>query len=205
MHTVRTVLLAGAAAVLLASACGAAVAKGPETHTMTVRLPGGGVEEIRYSGNVAPQVVVTPQYAPIGFGWPMAFFGPDSAFAQLDRISAAMDRQMGAMLQDAQALAAEPGLVTQVGVGNLPAGSERYSFVSTTSGNGVCAKSVEITSRGDGQKPQVVSKSWGDCGKGESGAGATSLAPTRSEPSGIREIRYAPRTPAPAIREAGLF
>lgn len=207
MQTFRTVLLAGAAAVLVASACGVAAAKSPESHVMTVRLPGGGVEEIRYTGNVAPQVVVTPEYAPIGFGWPAAFFGPDSAFAQLDRISAAMNRQMGVMLRDARALAAEPGLAsaTEIDAGKLPPGSQSYSFISTTSGSGICGKSVEITSRGDGQKPQVVSKSWGDCGKGENGAGATRPAPAPSEPSGIREIRYDQRRAAPVVREAGLF
>lgn len=205
MQTVRTFLLAGATAVLLSATCGAAVARSPEIHTMTVRLPGGGVEEIRYTGDVAPQVVVTPHDAAADIGWPVAFFGPDSVFADMARISAEMNRQMDLVLRNARSLAEEPGTLTEINAGKLPAGAQSYSFVSTVSGNGVCAKSVEITARGDGQKPQVVSKSWGDCGKAHAGAGVNSPAPASSEPSDVREIRYDSRTPAPIVREAGLF
>jgi len=202
MQTVRTVLLAGAAAVLLSAICGMAAAQEPKTHVMTIRLPGGGLEEIHYSGNVAPRVIVSPEVMPGDLSWPAAVFGPDSAFAEFDRISAAMDRQVEVMLRNAQALAAEPG-VTEIDAGRLPPGAS-YSLVSTLSGDGMCGKSVEITSRGDGQKPQVVSKSWGDCGKAH-GGNADTLAPPPSQPSDVREIRYDLRAPAPSVRQAGLF
>src|SRR5579864_1152310 len=103
MRIVRTALSAGAAAVLLSATCGAAVAKGPQSHVMTVRLPGGGVEEIRYSGDVAPQVTVSPEGIPVSVAWPLAMFDSDLSFAGLDRISAAMDRQMNVMLRNARA------------------------------------------------------------------------------------------------------
>lgn len=201
MHNVRTALLAGAAAVMLSAACGAAAAKGPETHVMTVRLPGGAVEEIRYAGDAPPQVTVSPEGIPVGLAWPLAMADPDLSFARLDRISAAMDRQMDLMLRNVRALAEEPGLLTEIDQGKLPPGMQSYSLVSTMSGTGVCGRSVEITSRGNGQKPQVVSKSWGDCGHGQSGAGA----PATGRPSDIREIRYNSPAPAAKIREAGLF
>jgi hypothetical protein len=45
----------------------------------------------------------------------------------------------------------------------LPAGVRGYSIVSTISGNGVCSRSVEISSRGDGAKPTVLTHTSGDC------------------------------------------
>lgn len=205
MHIIRTSLLSGAAALLLSGASVGALAKGPQTHVMTVRLPGGDVEEIRYSGDVRPQVTVSPGDAFADLGWPAAFFGPDSTFAQMDRISAAMDRQMGLMMRNAEALAAEPALATGIDQVKLPPGMQSYSLVSSMSGNGICGRSVEITSRGDGQKPQVVSKTWGNCGRAQNGAGANSPASPANQPSGIREIRYNSPAPSASIREAGLF
>jgi hypothetical protein len=199
-------MMAGAAAVALWGACGTAAAGNAQTHVMTIRLPGGAVEEIRSTGNVAPQVVVSPERTPTDFGWPVAYFGPNLAFAELDRISAAMNRQMDVMLQNAQTLAAEPGLVTEIDAGKLPSGAQGYSFVSTMSDNGVCGKSVEINSRGDGQKPKVVSKSWGDCGSSHNGAGVNGIAASPGDaPSNVREIRYERRAPAPKVQEASLY
>jgi len=203
MQTIRTVLLAGAAAVVLMTGGGLAAARSQEAHVMTIRLPGGGVEEIHYTGDVAPRVFVSKNSAPIGFGWPAAFFGPDPVFAEMDRISAAMDRQMALMLRGAQVLAAEPGLVSQADTDRLGPGSEsHYSFVSTLSGAGICGRSVEITSRGDGQKPQVVSRSWGNCGKGRADTGANGSAPPAGQPSDVRTIRYETPRAAPQIHEA---
>jgi hypothetical protein len=205
MHAIRTCLLAGAAAGLLCIAGGMALAGSPRTHVLTVRLPGGAIEEIRYNGNVRPQVFVSPEGMPADIARNSAFFGPGSAFAELDRISEAMDRQMQAqmqaMLRDARTFAQEPRLLTRIDVGKLPAGAQSFSFVSTVSGSGVCGKSVEITARGEGEKPQVVSKSWGDCGTTR-GAPGVKLAPAAARPSNVREIDDRSRTPAPLIREA---
>ncbi|HEX4157197.1 MAG TPA: hypothetical protein VHY79_01870 [Rhizomicrobium sp.] len=203
MKSIQTALLAGVGALLLSGAISVATAAGHGAHVMTVRLPGGVVEHIRYSGDVPPQVEVSPWAGSFDVGWPVAFFGP-SPFAEMDRISAAMDRQMATMLQNADAIAANPGLV-EIGAGKLPPGSESYSFVSTASGSGVCARSVQIMSRGGGQKPQIVSKTYGDCGNGHGGvsSGVGHAAPA-DQPSDVREIRYTPRA-APdggMIREA---
>jgi hypothetical protein len=61
MRLLRTVLLAGAAALAL----GIPGAVSAQTKVMTVALPGGGVAEIHYSGNVPPRVVVSE--APASF------------------------------------------------------------------------------------------------------------------------------------------
>ena len=146
-------------------------------HEMTVTLPGGGVEHIRYSGNVAPQVFVSSN--PL---WASAFdrsvFGADPVFAAMDRMNAQMDRVWASFDRDMATMAAENrALLTSADTGgpiearmlNAPPGS--YSYISSFSSNGACTRSVEITSVGNGAKPKVVSQTSGDCGK----AGAPSL------------------------------
>src|SRR3546814_14407058 len=48
--------------------------------------------------------------------------------------------------------------------GTLPAGTVSYRFVSTSTGNGTCSRSIQVTSLGADQQPKVVSSSSGDCG-----------------------------------------
>jgi hypothetical protein len=48
--------------------------------------------------------------------------------------------------------------------GALPAGTVSYRFVSTSTGNGVCRRSIQVTSLGADRQPKVVSSSSGDCG-----------------------------------------
>lgn len=186
MRTLRTALLAGVAAIA-AGVSGAALAQSPQSHVMTVRLPGGGVEEIRYTGDVPPQVVVGEAPAATDVFAPMpSLFGPRSPIAALDRISAEMDRQAALMFRQADAMAAQArsGQLSEAATGNLPPGSADYSFVSTMSGNGVCTRSVEITSSGNGSPPRVVSHSSGNCGAAPGASGSISL----------------PAAPAPASR-----
>jgi hypothetical protein len=59
--------------------------------------------------------------------------------------------------------------------GVSPPGSQSYSFVSTMSGSGVCTRSVEITSMGNGAAPRVVSHSSGNCGSAEGNPGSVNL------------------------------
>ena len=181
MRLLRMALLAGASAL---SSFGAASAQ--TGNVMTVALPGGGVAEIRYSGNVPPKVVIGE--VPSLGSWSLvpSFFGPDSPFAMMDRISAEMDRQAAAMFRRAEILASEgrSGQPIEAAFGNLPAGSRGYSYISTISGNDVCTRSVEITSQGSGP-PRVVSHSSGDCApatRGSVGAGAQPPAPPAKQP-----------------------
>ena len=206
MPTLRTALLAGVA-VIAAGLSGAAMAQSPQTHVMTVRLPGGGLEQIRYTGNVPPQVVVGESPAAIDALVPMpSLFGRDSPFAALDRISAEMDRQAASMFRQADELAAQArsGQLTEAAMRNLPPGSANYSFVSTMSGSGVCTQSVEITSRGNGAPPRVVSHSSGNCAAAPGASGSISL-PTAPAPASRPDVvwtsAHGPRPYAGLVRE----
>lgn len=179
MRTVRASLLAGIAAVAVAGYCGGAQAQTAQHHLMTVRLPGGGIEQIEYTGNTPPVVAVDTAPASVA-----AMFGPNSPFAEFDRISAEMDRQAAALFRETAALAANPNLFTETALGNMPAGGSSYTFVSTASGNGVCEQSIQVTRSGNGP-PQVVRHSSGNCGPGR-GAGAT---------IGLPNVQPAPRAP----------
>ncbi len=177
MRNLRTALLAGAAAVALAGLSGVAVARDLNTHLMTLRLPGGGVAEIRYTGDVSPQVMFSPAPTALGGFMPAgSFFGPGLPFAMLERISAAIDREAASLIRQAEILANAPAFAAnqpiEAALRNLPPESQSYTMVSTWSGNGVCTQSVEITSPANGGQPRVVSHSSGDCGSAPGSAGA---------------------------------
>lgn len=167
MSLSRTALRAGVAALAVVGFAGIAAAQTLQTHVMTVRLPGGGVEQIRYVGNTPPRIYINDGPAVVA-AMP-SLFGPDSPFAEMERISAAMDREADRMFREAAAVAASPVALTPAALGSLPAGAHEYSFVSTMTGNGVCSRSVEITSQGNGAPPRVVTHTSGDCGPGGPG------------------------------------
>jgi len=187
MKAVKPLLLAGLASVAVAGYAGFARAGSPDVKTMTVQLPGGGIEEISYTGDVAPQVSLLPA-APGGI---------DDPFAALAQISAAMDQQAAAMMNAMDAMTAgaigQPGLLVPAALGQMPPG-------------GACIQSLEITAMGNGQPPQVVSHSSGDCGGGEPALGAPAAAspaalpaapaPAQPEPQLIRVRYIVPQTPA---------
>jgi hypothetical protein len=189
MRTLRTALLAGVATLGL-DLTGAALAQ--NLNTMTVRLPNGGLAEIRYVGDVPPRVVFLPQSNSAFDGWtPVSpFFVPESPFAMMDRISAEMDRRAAAMFRQAETIAtqARSGPPIEAAFGNLSPGSQSYSYVSTMSGNGVCTQSTRITSTGNGP-PKVESSSSGNCGPGA----ATHTAPAGS---GAVRVPVGPMVPA---------
>jgi len=164
MRRVRTVLLAGAVVVGVAGLAGLALAAVPQIHEMAIRLPGGGVERIQYTGNVQPKVVFVgaPAFPVASFG----FWGAASPFADIDRISALMDRQMDAMFRETQAMqqVVLSGGLDQAVLKDVPRGTSSYSMVTTISGNGFCSRSMQVTSSPDGGKPKVVSHSSGNCG-----------------------------------------
>src|ERR1051325_6090982 len=186
MRAFRTALLGGLAAFALAGIAGTAAAQSANSHVMQVRLPGGGTAEIPYVGDVPPRAAVNAEPTSLAaFPFP-SFFGPGSPFAAARRISAEMDRQMAAMLARAESLTAQARSgspqVIEAALGKLPTGSQHYSFVSTMSGNGVCTRSVQITSQGNGAPPKVVSHSSGNCGPavGPDASGTLNLPVARS-------------------------
>ena len=156
MTSLRKTLLAGVAAIGIGDRRGAASAQ--NAHVMTVPVPGGGVAQIRYIGDVPPQIVFVPAPAAFDAWMPVSsVFGHESPFAMLDRIAAEMDRRAAAMFRYAEAMAdrADAGGFAEAAIrAPMPPGGESYSYVSTISGNGVCTQSVRITSRGDGTPPR---------------------------------------------------
>ena len=162
MRSISKLALAGLGLAALTG--GAALAQ--EMHVMKVALPDGSVAHIRYAGDKPPQIAVVPAVqriaVPIVLAQPMA-----SPFADFDQVFADMDRRMAAMMQQARILASQPvdasGKLETVNLGKLPAGTVRYSFTSTTTGNGSCTQSVQYISDGSAAQPKVVSQSSGDC------------------------------------------
>jgi hypothetical protein len=166
MRIAPKLLAAGVAAAALAGV--AAVAQTRHVHVLTIRLPGGAVEQLRYSGDATPRVTVDDGRVPIETAASAEDF--DVPFAALEHIQAQMEREMDAMLAGAPM-----GAPTAVGTGqldqlqrtgltNLPPGVSSYSVVSTFSGGHACTRTTEVTSQGAGKSPQVVSRTSGDCG-----------------------------------------
>ncbi|MBO9623057.1 MAG: hypothetical protein J7500_10140 [Sphingomonas sp.] len=157
--------LAGAGLGLILLTGGAAAAQ--EMRTVKLAVPEGSVVQVRYTGDQAPQVSVVPMQrvaVPVVMADPIA-----ARFAEFDRVFDEMDRQMAAMMQQAQMLARQPAAAgvrpDTASLARMPAGGTvRYTYVSTSSGNGTgCTQSVQMISYGAGAEPKVVSQSSGDC------------------------------------------
>jgi hypothetical protein len=192
MARLRNMLLAGIAAIGIGLA-GTAAAQ--NVNVMTVPVPGGGMAQIHYVGDVPPRVVFMPAPAARDAWVPVsAGFGYASPFAMFDRIAAEMDRRMAAMFRYAEAIAdrATAGGLVETAHGAPPAG-QSYSYVATISGNGVCTQSVRIVSRGDGTPPLVERHSSGNCGA------------WAAPPPGRSNVRPAAPVPAPAPRQPDLI
>jgi hypothetical protein len=195
-------LLAATAGVAVFGVASLAAAGMQHTHQLSLRLPDGSVEQIAYTGDVAPRIVVADGPAPLAVMAPSAAslgadpFGPDSPFAELQRVSAALDREAALMMQ------AQPGLpmpmltgdgqgLMRVDLGALPKGVQGYSVVSTSVGDAVCTRSTEVISRGDGQAPKVVTHASGQCGADghDRQAPAAAAPPASSAGDGSRLIQ----------------
>ena len=162
MRPLRKAILAGAAAIALVGVAGWAAAEIKNAHVVDVRLPDGSLAHIRYVGDTPPTVSFVP--APMA----LSILSPasDPPFAALEQISQAMDRRAEAMLREAGApssLALKGPDLMQIDISELPPGARGFSMVSTMSGNGVCTRTVEYRSPGDGKPPQVVARTSGAC------------------------------------------
>jgi hypothetical protein len=174
MRTFSTSVLAGIAEMALLGT--AALAAGEAVHQMTVQLPEGGVAQIQYTGDTAPKV--TFGRTPTEATWSNPFVN-DALFAQMDRIDAQMDRDMDAMFRQARTISFAPIMLAPwpdgvqlnaAALRSLPPGASSFSIVSTSTGNGVCTRMVQVTET-QGGKPKVVSQNSGNCG-GTSGDAA---------------------------------
>ncbi|HEX5183099.1 MAG TPA: hypothetical protein VFW19_08100 [Allosphingosinicella sp.] len=186
MRLTRKAVFIGLASLAMAGA--ACAADAPRLHTLNIALPDGSVEQIRYSGDRPPVVVLRDAPAPQALA-PLAWFdGFDPAsFAMLDRIAADLDRSEAAMMR--RIGLARPGANGMPGLdlaadGALPPGTTRYSFVSTTTSDGTCSRSMEAISTGPNTPPKVVTHVSGKCPKAAAApSAALSAAPA---PAAIR-------------------
>ena len=151
----KALVLAGLGAAAIA---GAAVAANRDIHTLNVSLPDGSVAHVEYVGDIAPKVRITPApesplFAPFGLFDRSAF--------DIQRQIDAMMRQVDAMTK--QSVAAAPGL-NIAAYGNVPAGTQSVTVVSTSNGSKTCTRTTEVISQGAGKPPKVDTKVSGDCG-----------------------------------------
>ena len=178
MRFTRKIILAGGAALL---ALGTAAVAADKLHTMNVALPDGSVVQVQYAGDVAPKVALQPVDAV-----PVAFVDP---FAELDQMAAAMEAQHQAMMQQVAQLeqaAAHAGSAGANGVtlvGDLPAGTH-FSYVSSTTDANGCTQTIEYSSDGSSQQPQVTKTSAGSCDGARSDAPVAVSAAKQTEPAG---------------------
>lgn len=173
MGTTRVSLLIGVAAILFGCYAGVADAQTEQTHLLTLRLPNGQVEQVQYTGDVPPTVILGPAAVP-------ASFYAGDPFAVLERISADMDRQVDALFRRLDA-------TTAANTGVIPA----------MAGPGVCMRSVQVTFAGNGQPPRVVSQSSGDCAPVRNEAEPTALPnePAPKRVPNVIEVKAIPPGP----------
>jgi hypothetical protein len=194
MRLTRKAAFAGLASLAVAGA--AVAADAPRFHTMNVSLPDGAVAHVRYSGDVAPTITFdrAPAQSWVDPAAILAGFDP-APFAALDRMAAEMDREAAVMLRHARSgapganlAAGGPGM-TLLGGAGLPPGVAGYSFVSETTSNGSCTRSIEMTRAGPNAKPQTVTHQSGNCG-----APAASTAPRAGASAAAKPVK--PASPA---------
>jgi len=183
MRTVRNVLTTGILGIAIAGSAGMALASEPAVHTMAVQLPYGETIQIRYTGDVAPKVLLSPN----AFATEIA--DPTSSFVTLDRISAEMD-WVNALMRQVDLLAIPFPNSVPIVEGEFRGGAPgfaEYSLVSTVSVNGnTCTRVTEVTGMKNGQRPKLISHTSGNC--------ASAGHPDTGGPSSISHDRSTPRT-----------
>jgi hypothetical protein len=148
-------VLAGVTAATLA---GTAMAASKNSHVMDVPLPDGSVARVEYVGDVPPKVTVAPT-SRAGDAWMSGF----PSMANFDRMFEQMDRQMRQIEQMARQPAGVPGM-NVASYGNIPAGANSVTVVSTSNGAVTCMRTTEVVSQGAGKPPKVTTKVSGNCG-----------------------------------------
>ncbi|HVV65883.1 MAG TPA: hypothetical protein VHC42_10465 [Rhizomicrobium sp.] len=159
--TARNLLFGAIAAAALVGAGGLAEAGNAKLHAISVRLPDGGRAIVEYTGDMPPKVSF--ERAP----W-FAAFGGLPGLSAFTRMEAQMDSRMQAMMRKANAMAKDwpnADRLFDAGFGAMPKGGRGYSFFSGFSSDGVCARSITVTSNGAGERPRVEQRMSGDCGK----------------------------------------
>jgi hypothetical protein len=201
----RTAALIGAVVLAAAGLAGASASELARTHVLTVRLPDGSIEQIRYLGDRPPQIRWTQDPAPLF--WPgIERMDMNSPFAALDRVSAEMDREAQALLNQTADLRDSaigfPDPLALIDSGRLAPGARSFSVVSTLSGGHMCTRSVEVFPSPDGGRPRIVMRTSGDCGAGARGSLPSAIQP-RGEPVRMRPGLIVARSSRPRPRATG--
>jgi hypothetical protein len=192
-------LLMGSAIALMAY--GSAVAT-ERTHELTVRLRDGSVEHIRYFGDQPPDVSFS------GGTSRNIVSADDDIFASplmdIERISAALDRQHAAIMR----MAFLPG--PSADLSKLPKGATGYSIISMTSGGKTCTTRLRYFG-GGGDQPRVEKTSSGDCDVGHksSASAVETVAPRRPAALPVTgkaiEANYRQDSKMKTVETAGLY
>jgi len=199
MRPSHAFLLVGAAVLGLGALALPAAGKDPAVHEMTIELPGGGTETIRYTGDIAPKVSFVQ--APFDIAWPAPIaFGFAPSFVALDRVAADMERQVDAIWRQAHAVASWPADSgpSQAAFDRFGPGTSSYTLVSESFGNNVCTQMTEVTTPPNGGKPKVVSRTSGNCDVHPSGT-AEGPNPRGATPIAIRHVISATAVPRTAL------
>ena len=126
-----------------------------------------------------PGVVLVPVRMVQQARLPAAAVLPPSPFADMQRIAALMQRQADAMMRLA-ALAAAPVQAFDTSTSPLQQGNAT-TFIASFSGGGYCARTVQISSTGQGA-PRVTERTEGNCAQGARPAAITRPAPGPAAP-----------------------
>lgn len=157
----KTYLLSAAALALLGA--GVAEAATARLHTMKVDAPDGSIVHVEYAGEVAPHVEIVPVSEAAAM---MPLMADPSA--DMERISAMMDAQMQAMMQQAalvqqQALASgEAGAPGVTMAADAPRGMHVTYYSSSTDARG-CTRAVSYSSDGSGAQPKMTQVASDSC------------------------------------------
>lgn len=214
MPSLRSALFAGVAAMALAGTVAPAhraeARDAPAaTHVMRVALPDGSVAQIRYAGDVPPQIVLAPppvlDAAMTDMAWPPGLTLAAGPFEALLHMQAAMDAQAAALLRAAapvapgygapNPLALNPGLMP---VGALPPGTRGESVVMTVTGQGVCTRTTRFGVPASGGPARAVTQVSGDCAAVAPPRGALPATRPETPPAPAQPRTYRVRDTLPA-------
>ncbi|MCD2177705.1 hypothetical protein [Rhizobium sp. C1] len=200
MKKLGNFLMIGAAATAaVAIIAGPVLARDINFHNLTLRMPDGGMEQVRYIGNTPPQVSFDDFSLRPDTVADIFFANP---FAAMEQISADMDRQAAQLMNlasnDAFPAGPQSMKAMDARLNTLPPGTEGYSVYTVSSGGKTCTEKMAFGYDGQG-KPMIEKASSGSCGVGAAAqqqaptyhvsAPAPSPAPLR--PDGVKTIEAA--------------
>lgn len=168
----RNACLAAAAVAVVGLAATAQAKPQPQNHVITIRLPFGGTETVRYAGDTAPTITWSDAA-------PLPTFDPFIGVADFDRIFATMDRQMADFDRQMAALERNAANTSEDGLYDTAVGGGK---------GGLCAETVEMTQTGN-QAPRVVRRTFGACAAPNAQTATPTMGLTSaSEATGVRRL-----------------